>query len=121
MAATARADILCDLGRYDEALAAFEDALHHFPHNEAAATARAETLRNLGRYDEASSLLARVVSAEPGSSRAWCLFARAHLGADRYVEAVDSLPMGGVLWFTDGSTLERHRIEGGTVRGRRDG
>src|SRR5215831_4705499 len=45
---------------------------------------------DLGRYDEASSLLARVVSAEPGSSRAWCLFARAHLGADRYVEAVDA-------------------------------
>ena len=31
-----------------------------------------------------------MVSAEPGSSRAWCLFARAHLGADRYVEAVDA-------------------------------
>jgi tetratricopeptide (TPR) repeat protein len=45
---------------------------------------------DLGRYEEASSLLARVVSAEPGSSRAWCLFARAHLGADRYAEAVEA-------------------------------
>src|SRR5487761_1853376 len=45
---------------------------------------------DLGRYDEATSLLARLVSAEPASSRAWCLFARAHLGADRYVEAVDA-------------------------------
>ena len=45
---------------------------------------------DLGRYEEASSLLARVVSAEPDSSRAWCLFARAHLGADRYAEAVEA-------------------------------
>jgi tetratricopeptide (TPR) repeat protein len=52
--------------------------------------ARATTMLDLGRYEEASSLLARVVSAEPDSSRAWCLFARAHLGADRYQAAVDA-------------------------------
>jgi tetratricopeptide (TPR) repeat protein len=52
--------------------------------------ARAATMLDLGRYDEASALLARVVSAEPGSSRAWCLFARAHLGADRYAAAVEA-------------------------------
>ncbi|HEX8008687.1 MAG TPA: tetratricopeptide repeat protein [Trebonia sp.] len=52
--------------------------------------ARAATMLDLGRYDEASTLLARVVAAEPGSSRAWCLFARAHLGADRYQAAVDA-------------------------------
>ena len=45
--------------------------------------ARAATMLDLGRYDEASTLLARLVSADPGSGRAWCLFARAHLGADR--------------------------------------
>jgi tetratricopeptide (TPR) repeat protein len=52
--------------------------------------ARAATMLDLGRYDEASTLLARVVSAEPGSGRAWCLFARAHLGADRFSEAVEA-------------------------------
>jgi tetratricopeptide (TPR) repeat protein len=45
---------------------------------------------DLGRYDDASSLLARVVAADPGSSRAWCLFARAHLGAGRYEPAVEA-------------------------------
>ena len=50
--------------------------------------ARAATMLDLGRYDEASTLLARLVSAEPGSGRAWCLFARAHLGADRFTDAV---------------------------------
>jgi tetratricopeptide (TPR) repeat protein len=52
--------------------------------------ARAATMLDLGRYEEASTLLARLVSAEPGSGRAWCLFARAHLGADRFAEAVES-------------------------------
>ena len=41
------------------------------------------------RYDEASALLARVVS-RTGESRAWCLMARAHLGADRYGDAIDA-------------------------------
>jgi tetratricopeptide (TPR) repeat protein len=51
---------------------------------------RATTMLDLGRYDDASQLLARVVAAEPDSSRAWCLFARAHLGAGRYPPAVDA-------------------------------
>jgi len=52
---------------------------------------------DLGRYDEAAGLLARVVAAEPGSSRAWCLFARAHLGADRYQEAVEAANRAATL------------------------
>jgi len=50
--------------------------------------ARASAMLDVRRFDEASELLARVVSAEPESSRAWCLMARAHLGAERYTEAV---------------------------------
>ena len=42
------------------------------------------------RANQASTLLARLVSTEPDSGRAWCLFARAHLGADRYAEAVEA-------------------------------
>src|SRR5579859_6393832 len=41
------------------------------------------------RYAEASALLSRVVAAEPDSARAWCLMARAHLGAERYAEAIE--------------------------------
>src|SRR6201985_682726 len=52
--------------------------------------ARAATMLDLGRFDEASTLLARLVSAEPGSGRAWCLLARAHLGADRCADAVEA-------------------------------
>ena len=50
--------------------------------------ARASAMLDVRRFREASELLARVVSAEPESSRAWCLMARAHLGADRYADAV---------------------------------
>src|SRR5947209_7453068 len=42
------------------------------------------------RFDAASDLLARVVAAEPESSRAWCLMSRAHLGAERYPDAVST-------------------------------
>ena len=50
--------------------------------------ARAATMLDLGRYDEAGRLLAQVVAAEPESARAWCLLARAHLGASHYAEAL---------------------------------
>jgi tetratricopeptide (TPR) repeat protein len=52
--------------------------------------ARASAMLDVKRYAEASALLARVVSAEPENGRAWCLMARAHLGADRYGDAVDA-------------------------------
>src|SRR5208337_2593336 len=48
-------------------------------------------------FDEAAGLLARVVSAEPECSRAWCLMARAHLGADRYAEAVSAAKRAAAL------------------------
>jgi tetratricopeptide (TPR) repeat protein len=53
VAPTARAETLRDLGRHDEALAAFEDTMRRFPQDAVAPTARSETLRDLGRYDEA--------------------------------------------------------------------
>src|SRR6202012_1575988 len=59
--------------------------------------ARASAMLDVRRFDEASALLARVVSAEPESSRAWCLMARAHLGAERYTEAVSAANRRGSL------------------------
>ena len=51
--------------------------------------ARASAMLDVKRFDEASALLSRVVAAEPESGRAWCLMARAHLGADRHAEAIE--------------------------------
>jgi tetratricopeptide (TPR) repeat protein len=59
--------------------------------------ARANTMLDLGRYDEAGSLLAQVVADEPENSRAWCLFARAHLGAGRYADAVSAAGRAAAL------------------------
>ncbi len=53
------------------------------------------------RFDEASALLSRIVAAEPESSRAWCLMARAHLGADRYAEAITAANRAVALEPTD--------------------
>src|SRR5580698_4033077 len=50
--------------------------------------ARASTMLDVGRCDEATALVSRVVAAEPESSRAWCLLARAHLGTKRYTDAI---------------------------------
>jgi tetratricopeptide (TPR) repeat protein len=50
--------------------------------------ARASAMLDVRRFQEASELLSRVVVAEPESGRAWCLMARAQLGADHYTEAV---------------------------------
>jgi tetratricopeptide (TPR) repeat protein len=49
---------------------------------------RASAMLDVGRCDEATVLLARVVAADPESSRAWCLLARAHLGTKRYIDAI---------------------------------
>ncbi|MGR3717497.1 MAG: tetratricopeptide repeat protein [Thermohalobaculum sp.] len=52
-ASCVRAETLRDLGRHEEALAAFDDTMRRFPQDVVAPTARAETLRDLGRHEEA--------------------------------------------------------------------
>jgi len=59
--------------------------------------ARASAMLDVRRFREASELLARVVAAEPESSRAWCLMARAHLGAGRYADAVTAARRAAAL------------------------
>lgn len=52
--------------------------------------ARAQAMLQVKRNDEATSLLARIVAAQPEDSRAWCLLAVAHLGAGRCRDAADA-------------------------------
>ena len=52
--------------------------------------ARADAMLDMKRYEQACGLLSRLVAAQPESSRAWCLLARAHLGAGRHQQAVDA-------------------------------
>lgn len=53
----------------------------------AARLARASAMLDLNRYDQAASLLAQMVAADPGDSRAWCLLGVAQLRAGRNEEA----------------------------------
>uniref|UniRef100_UPI00261BBA94 tetratricopeptide repeat protein n=1 Tax=uncultured Pelagimonas sp. TaxID=1618102 RepID=UPI00261BBA94 len=48
-----RAEVLCDLGQFSEALAAYDAAIDRFPENAVARNGRAEVLRNLGQFSEA--------------------------------------------------------------------
>ena len=43
--------------------------------------ARADPMLDMKRYDQACGVLARLVATEPENARAWCLLARAQLGA----------------------------------------
>src|ERR1700759_278427 len=52
--------------------------------------ARADAMLDMKRYDQACGVLARLGAAEPENARAWCLLARAHLGAGRHQQAVDA-------------------------------
>src|SRR6266571_4741510 len=63
--------------------------------------ARASAMLDVRRFDEAAALLAGVVTAEPESSRAWCLMARAHLGAERYTEAISAANRAVSLYPAD--------------------
>ncbi|HEU5417801.1 MAG TPA: tetratricopeptide repeat protein [Streptosporangiaceae bacterium] len=71
------------------------------PHDVTAGTAagisRAATMIDLRRYHEAAALLASIVAAAPDLPRAWCLLARAQLGAGRGADAVLAARRAGAL------------------------
>lgn len=54
----------------------------------AAGLSRAATMIDLRRYPEAVALLAGIVATAPDLPRAWCLLARAQLGAGRSADAM---------------------------------
>jgi len=63
----------------------------------AAEISRAAAMLDLRRYHEAAALLAGIVAAAPGQPRAWCLLARAQLGAGRCADAVQAARRAGAL------------------------
>ena len=83
-----RAETLRDLGRYDEALAAFEETKRCFPHDEVAPTAYAETLRDLGRYDEALAAFEETKRRFPHDEVAPTAYAETLRDLGRYDEAL---------------------------------
>ncbi|HOT82009.1 MAG TPA: tetratricopeptide repeat protein, partial [Candidatus Defluviicoccus seviourii] len=62
-----RAETLRDLGRFEEALAAYDEARQRFPDNAFTYTGRAETLRDLGRYRDAVDVYRETLNAFPAN------------------------------------------------------
>jgi tetratricopeptide (TPR) repeat protein len=62
-----------------------------------AGLSRAAAMIDLRRYCEAAALLAGIVATAPDLPRAWCLLARAQLGADRAADAVQAARRAGAL------------------------
>jgi tetratricopeptide (TPR) repeat protein len=60
-----RAETLRSLGRFDDALKAYEDTATAFPSDVVARTGRAETLRSLGRFDDALKAYEDTANAFP--------------------------------------------------------
>ena len=83
-----QAETLRDLGRYDEALAAFEETMRRFPQDEVAPNARAETLRDLGRYDEALAAFEETMRRFPQNEVARNARAETLRDLGRYDEAL---------------------------------
>jgi predicted Zn-dependent protease len=96
VAPTARAETLRDLGRYEEALAAFEETMRRFPHNEVARNARAHLLGNFRRLGDVETLLVPA-AREARTRNDWIaahILAMARLRAGRIDEALVELERG---------------------------
>lgn len=66
----ARAELLCELLREDEALVTIEEALEHMPNDPRALYTHSRALANLGRLDEARVSMARVLELAPDNPAA---------------------------------------------------
>jgi tetratricopeptide (TPR) repeat protein len=62
-----RAEVLKSLGRFDEALAAYDHTVEDYPQNVYAKNGRAEALKALGRLDEALTVYDNVLKEHPGN------------------------------------------------------
>ena len=96
VARNARAETLRDLGRYEEALAAFEATMERFPHNEVARNACGHLLAQLGRFSEAEALLA-TIAGRPRTRNEWIarhILAMARLRAGDAQGALVELDVG---------------------------
>jgi tetratricopeptide (TPR) repeat protein len=84
---------LRDLGRYPEALAAFDAAIARSPAPATALANKAEALINLGDIDDARALLEAALAADPQSVVAWCGISglRAFSAGDPDLDAMEAL------------------------------
>lgn len=95
-------------GRYEQALALYEDARPRSPNPAAIDQERGRVLVKMGRPDEALALLDGVVQTEPEWDEAWAQLAEAFEAAGRGSEAIDAMRMA--IRLRPGSHTYRLRL-----------
>jgi tetratricopeptide (TPR) repeat protein len=85
-----KAKALLDLGRYDEALQASENAIELDPDYAIAWNNKGAALINLHRYDEALQALEKAIELDPTYEKAWSNKAAALIDLHRYDEALQA-------------------------------
>ena len=95
-ASSVRAETLRDLGRHEEALAAFDDTMRRFPQDVVAPNACAHLLATCGRLSEAETMLAKATARLVTNSDwiAMHIVATARLRAGRVDDAISDLEHG---------------------------
>ncbi len=85
-----RAETLCSMGRYAEALQAYDAVIAEHPEEMYAKTGRAEVLRSMGRHDEALQAYDAVIAEHPESAVAKSGRAETLRSMRRYDEALQA-------------------------------
>ncbi|MEN9985161.1 MAG: hypothetical protein RI925_663 [Pseudomonadota bacterium] len=116
IAKNVRAEALRSLGRFDDALAAYQTVIAEHPQDVVAKTGHAETLRSLGRFDDALAAYQRTAQAFPYDAYAQAGTATLHLLLGQPELALCQLPenppqaqAGWVAWHIRGMALLRLR------------
>ena len=105
---------LFDIGRYEEALASYDQAISLQPDSFPAWNNRGVILGNLGRYEEALTSYDQAISLQPDEPRAWLSRGSTLDKLGRYEEALTSYdqaislqPDLALSWSNRGSTLDK--------------
>jgi tetratricopeptide (TPR) repeat protein len=83
-----QAQMMKAMGRFDEALATYEEAMARFPNNEVARNGYAEVLKAIGRFDEALAIYKETMTRFPNDEVARSGYAEVLKAMGRFDEAL---------------------------------
>jgi tetratricopeptide (TPR) repeat protein len=105
-----KGSVLHRIGRLDEALECYEQAIARSPRYAEATCNRANTLLDLERYLDAIAAYDKALLLEPGNARAWSSRANALQQLEQYTQAVQSYDQALKISADDAHTLSNRSI-----------
>jgi tetratricopeptide (TPR) repeat protein len=103
-----------DIGRYEEALEAYNKAIKIKPDYHEAWSNKGNALRKLGRYNEALEACNKAIEIKPDHNEAWLNKGNALVNLDRYYEALEAfnkaieiIPDYFEAWYNKGVVLAK--------------